>query len=541
MNKTLDINIANQIFHIDEYAYRILKKYLDDIRIYLSEEESCDEIIQDIEARIAELFIERMISDKQVINTSDVEEVIKVMGQPEDYNLSEEENTNSYKSANAEKKLYRDRDSAYISGICAGMAHYLNVEVIWIRVIWILFTIFSTGWLILVYIILWILIPEAKTTAEKLSMKGEPINLSNIEKKIKEGYDNVSDKLKGVDVKKHSKNAQNSISGFFSSLESFLLNFGKIILKILGFFLVFISGISLLGLILAALGVGGIGIFATSDFYNFVRVDGFVTNSIVPMWLIITTMFVTSIVPFLLIFIFSLKILFSNIKRPHMGFIITMVSIWFLSLATLAFSVINEETRNRRKGEFVETKSINIKENDTLFLKMNGNYNYTNSPYRHNSSLVIFDENNDKSIYDSDVDVKFHNTSDSEAFIRISKYSYDYDENEARNKSKLLEYKYEISDNQIILDSYMIAPFNMKSNSKGIDIDIYLPSGISISMNENVEDFLKNRFKNYNLKNAFNKLFFIQDNLLECKNCSEIKNSEKEIDETDNQSTKTNV
>ena len=235
MNKTLDINIANQIFHIDEQAFKILKKYLDDIKTYLSKEESRDEIIQDIEARIAELFIERMISDKQVINDNDVNEVIKVMGQPEDYNLSDEDdNSNSSRtSGNAEKKLYRDREMAYISGLSAGMAHYLNVEVIWIRLIWILFTVFSTGWLILAYIILWILVPEAKTTAEKLAMKGEPVNLSNIEKKIKEGYDNVSEKIKGVDVEKHSKNAQSSISSFFSQLEKFLLSLGKVILKII--------------------------------------------------------------------------------------------------------------------------------------------------------------------------------------------------------------------------------------------------------------------------------------------------------------------
>lgn len=105
MNKTLDINIANQIFHIDESAYNILKKYLDDIKLYLTEEESRDEIIQDIESRIAELFIERMISDKQVIGDNDVYEVIKIMGQPEDYNLSDTEDHKTYKGSKPEKKL----------------------------------------------------------------------------------------------------------------------------------------------------------------------------------------------------------------------------------------------------------------------------------------------------------------------------------------------------------------------------------------------------------------------------------------------------
>ncbi len=521
MNKTLDINIANQIFHIDEQAFKILKKYLDDIKTYLSKEESRDEIIQDIEARIAELFIERMISDKQVINDNDVNEVIKVMGQPEDYNLSDEDdNSNSSRtSGNAEKKLYRDREMAYISGLSAGMAHYLNVEVIWIRLIWILFTVFSTGWLILAYIILWILVPEAKTTAEKLAMKGEPVNLSNIEKKIKEGYDNVSEKIKGVDVEKHSKNAQSSISSFFSQLEKFLLSLGKVILKIIGFLLLLVSGIGLLGLIFSALGVGGVGLFAAADFNDFIRTDAFIMSSIVPTWLIITAAFVSAMVPMLFIFIFSLKMLFSNVKRPNLTFSISMVSIWVLAVATLIFSAINAESRNRIRGEYVITDTLNIQENDTLFVKMKGDLNYTNTPFRHNSSITVFDENNKKMLYDSDIDVKFHSTTDDQAYIRISKFTYDFNENEARDQSKKMIYNYEIEENKITLNAFMLAPIDLRYNSRGIDIDIYLPEGVSIAMNENVDDFLKNRFENYKIEDPFDKIFLIEDNMLKCKNC----------------------
>jgi phage shock protein PspC (stress-responsive transcriptional regulator) len=520
MNKTLDINIANQIFHIDEQAYKILKKYLDDIKTYLSSEESRDEIIQDIEARIAELFIERMISDKQVINDTDVNEVIKVMGQPEDYNLSDESDDSSKKTGRADKKLYRDRETAYISGVSAGIAHYLNVEVIWIRLIWVLFTIFSTGWLILAYIILWILVPEAKTTAEKLSMKGEQINLSNIEKKIKEGYENVSDKLKGVDVEKHSKKAQSSISGFFKQLEKFLIVSGKVILKVIGFFLLIVSGIGLISLIFGALGIGGVGLFAAADFNKFVRIDPFMSRSLVPTWLIITSVFTTAVIPLLFIFIFSLKMLFHNIKRPNLAFVITLVSIWLLSIATLIFSAVNAENRNRIRGEFVETNTIDIEKQDTLFVKMKGNLNYTNTPYRHNSSKIVFDDNNKKIIYDSDVDIKFHSITEEQAYIRVSKFTYDYEEDEARKWSKSISYKYEINKNNITLDAYMLAPLDLEYNSRGVDVDIYLPEEISILMNKNVEYFLKNRFENYEIDAAFDKIFNISDGQLKCKNCT---------------------
>jgi phage shock protein PspC (stress-responsive transcriptional regulator) len=540
MNKTLDINIANQIFHIDEVAYKILKKYLDDIKAYLSKEESRDEIIQDIEARIAELFIERMISDKQVINIDDVNEIIKSMGQPEDFDLSEDENQTSYRAQKSQKKLYRDKDDAYISGVSAGIAHYLDVKPIWIRLLWVLFTVFSTGWLTLVYIILWILVPEAKTTAEKLAMKGEPINLSNIEKKIKEGYENVSEKFKDVDVKKQSKKAQSSISNFFSQLEVVLIGVGKVLIKIIGCFLLLVSGIGLLALLFSALGISGIGLFSSIDFDDYVRMEGFI-NSIFPIWLIITSIFVSTLIPFLFIFIFSLKMLFSNIKRPSLTFIITMVSIWILSIATLAFAAINSEARHKLKSDVVETKPLMLKDRDTLFIKMKGNLNYTNTPFKHNESIITYDDENNKIIYDSDIDIKFQSTSESNGFVRISRWTWDYEEDEARNKSKLIEYQYEINNNQLLLDSYLLAPLDLRNDSRGVDVDIYIPDNLSISMNENVENFLKNRFENYKIEKPFSKLFLIEDEVLKCINCEEIDDSEEIIEESGNQNQENNV
>lgn len=534
MNKTLDINIANQIFHIDELAYKILKRYLDEIKTYLSSEESRDEIIQDIEARIAELFIERMISDKQVINEVDVHEIIKIMGQPEDYNLSEDENQSASQTHKTEKKLYRDKDNAYISGVSAGIGHYLDVEPVWIRLLWILLTIFSTGWFILVYIILWILIPEAKTTAEKLAMKGEPINLSSIEKKIKEGYENVSEKFKDVDVKKQSKKAQSSISNFFSQLEVVLLKLGKILFKIIGFILMVVSGIALLGMLFSALGIGGIGLFSNIDFDNYVRLDGFI-NSILPTWLIISAIFLTAIIPLLLIFIFSLKMLFSNIKKPSLTFSITLACLWILGVATLIFAGINSETRQKLKGEIVNTEKISIQKNDTLFVKMKGNLNYTNSPFRHNVSKISYDADDQKIIYDSDIDVRFHKTNDDEALIRISKWTWDYEENEARKKSQLIEYEYNLDGRDLLLNTYLLAPMELKNDSRGIDVDLYIPDHLILSINKNLENFLKNRFENYNIEEPFNHFFTIEDDLLRCVNCEKLNNKEEQIDDSGNQ------
>jgi len=537
MNKTLDINIANQIFHIDENAYRVLKNYLDAIQRSLANEVSREEIIQDIEARIAELFIERMISDKQVIAVEDVNAVIKIMGQPEDYHLSDEDEPTAKASYKSSKKLYRDKDSSYISGLSAGLGHYLNINPIWIRLLWILFTIFSTGWFILIYIILWIIVPEAKTTAEKLAMKGEPINLSNIEKKIKEGYDNVSEKLKDVDVEKHSKNAQSAISSFFDGLEKVLRTLGRVVVKFIGILLVLASGLGIISLLVATLSISGLGFFSDINYvgFEFTEVFRFI-NPVFPTWAIITTSFVFSIVPLILFFILGIKILFPNTGSTSAALLIPLITLWILSIVMMILIGVSSSFNDRTSGEMVVTKEVNVSSNDTLYVKMNGNLNYVSTPFVQNMERITYTEEDKRMLYDSNVDVKFNHTSENRAYVRISRFAYDFGEENARNKAGQIIYEYNILNNSLSFDSFMLTDPEFKDNSIGVDIDIYLPESIVISIDENVDDFLENRFEDNSLEDKYEKFYNFYENKLVCIDCAEQSEEEtqKIIEETGN-------
>ncbi|WP_456437447.1 PspC domain-containing protein, partial [Psychroserpens sp.] len=217
MNKTVNINLAGIFFHIDEDAYLKLQRYLEAIKRSFTDSQGQSEIISDIENRIAELFSERVQNEKQVIRIKEVDDVITIMGQPEDYlvndEIFEDEPKSSYqRSSNSRstssKKFYRDTDNSYIGGVSSGLAHYFGIDPIWIRLIWIIL-IFGAGTGVLLYILLWVLVPEAKTTSEKITMTGEPVNISNIEKKIKDGFDSVSqtvsDTVKNVDLPKQGQ------------------------------------------------------------------------------------------------------------------------------------------------------------------------------------------------------------------------------------------------------------------------------------------------------------------------------------------------
>jgi len=259
MKKTVNINLAGTFFHIDEDAYGKLSRYLDAIKRSLSDPQGSDEIIRDIEGRIAELFSEKIESNTQVISTTELDEVIAVMGQPEDYSVDEEIfedapiHTGSRKSYN---QLFRDIDNKFISGVSSGLGHYFKIDAIWVRLLWIFLTLVTSGMFILIYIILWILMPAAVSVSDKLKMNREAVTISNIEKKFKEGYEAVADGVKNVDYDKYGQKINKGASGFFDTLGKIFMTIFKIFGKFIGVLMVFVGFTTVIALIIGLFTAG---------------------------------------------------------------------------------------------------------------------------------------------------------------------------------------------------------------------------------------------------------------------------------------------
>jgi len=339
MKKTINTNLAGFVFYIDEDAYEELQKYLKNIKTYLGNTEGREEIIDDIESRIAELFSEKQ---KQVITIIEVSEVIEVMGQPEDYMSEDEiEEKTSYKSSN--KRLYRDPDSTVLGGVCSGIGHYVNIDPIWIRLIFL--AMVWSGVSILFYFILWAIIPKAETTAQKLEMKGKAATFSNIEDYVRKGYENVKDDFKNVDFKGAGEKAKQGASGFFALL-------GELISKLfsaLGKVLSFIANIlgKLLGVIILTTTVALI-IALTVSFIIGSFIDINIGNDLLsmpgfefirpdwggpfhPIWYHISMMLTFGIPAFSLL-LFALQLLFKNMGRLSGGIKIGLLAVWMISL-----------------------------------------------------------------------------------------------------------------------------------------------------------------------------------------------------------------
>jgi phage shock protein PspC (stress-responsive transcriptional regulator) len=190
MKLTVSINLGGYSFNIDEDAYTELKRYLKNLEIHFASEESSSEILSDIETRMSELFRTRLTGYKQVISIDDVRYAISVLGTPEDLSDNEGPSSREKFSAPGYHRMYRDPDHRIIGGVCAGMGAYWRIDPLVLRIIFVILA-FTGGLGLLVYLILYVVLPEAKTTAQKIEMKGNPVNIHNIKNSVKTEFDNV--------------------------------------------------------------------------------------------------------------------------------------------------------------------------------------------------------------------------------------------------------------------------------------------------------------------------------------------------------------
>jgi phage shock protein PspC (stress-responsive transcriptional regulator) len=189
MKITVSINLGGYSFNIDEDAYAELKRYLKNLEFHFAGDESASEILSDIEARMAELFRTKLTSYKQVINIQDVQQVVAVLGTPEDISDTEGRTTREKFSSPGYHRMYRDPDHRVIGGVCSGVAAYWKLELWLVRLIFLILAFMGVG--ILIYLILYIVLPEAKTTTEKIEMQGNQVNIHNITESVKKEFNTV--------------------------------------------------------------------------------------------------------------------------------------------------------------------------------------------------------------------------------------------------------------------------------------------------------------------------------------------------------------
>lgn len=491
MNKTISINISGFVFNIEEQAYMALRKYLETIRTYFENSEGVDEIMNDIELRIAELFQERLGENREVVTMADVDYAETVMGKPSDIaegaEDQEESNSGSYQSTNSHRKIYRDPDNNMIGGVAAGISNYFGWDPLWIRILFVVLAI-SGGFGIPIYILLWIIVPEARTTAEKLRMHGEKINVENIKKKVNEEMDSLKDQFKDISDKTKKNVSSNSFKQFvesvFQFLGSVLRGIAKILVKLVGV-LLFIIGIGLL--------IGGIAIFLVNDSFlnltvselNWTQLGEFFYLSEVNLWLFIISTIMLFLAPTVACFYGGYKLLI-NEKSQIPGLGITLFSLFILGIVTASVAGIRYGREMANKGVIKTTQSP-VSATDTLYIDV------LDDPYFHNSLrhsrsnvLTALQKDGNDVVNGHGVRLELQATSDNEFQIEVKRKSRALKEIRAVEFAESIDFNYDFSDSLLAISPFIKIPYKDGFRYQEVSVTVFIPEGKTIYLDEDI-------------------------------------------------------
>lgn len=509
MNKTLTVNIGGMVFHIEEQAYDKLRRYLDAIRGYFTTSDGRDEILQDVESRVAEMFSERVKDSKQVIVEEDVEYIINVMGRPEQF-AGEEAGEQTVAANISEKrsyrKLYRDPDDKIISGVCSGLGHRTGIDPAWLRIGFLLLLGVGGGG-VLLYIVLAIVLPKAETTAQKLEMRGENVNIGNIRKAVEEP----------------NERRDSIVSRFFETIGEGLRGVLKVIIYLIGGFFAIIGLIVLFALFMALLAVLGVAGISIPVFIS----DLFLSPT-QQFWSMLAVFLVVGI-PVIMLIYAGIKILF-RIKQTNRIFKMSALTLWVFGIVLaliMTFNIGREFAADSRQR--VNLPLLNPA-TDTLFVDVMRNAKYDDGDDKEDRIFYngVFVGSNfsirsgeDISRLTGSVNLDIQKADgDQFELIKITS-AHGTTEKQAYENASKINYNFEQKDSLVQFSNYFPLTKDSKYRGQKVKLILKVPVGKSVYLGE------RSRYIIYDIDNVTNtydgdmtgKTWTMTDRGLECKTC----------------------
>lgn len=577
MKKNISINISGIIFHIEEDGYETLRKYLDTVNRYFSSFEDSSEILADIESRIAEIFLSKLNEGKQVITAEDVSGLIATMGSVNDFKAAEETDFAAGESKqeprkeptyiSPPKKLFRDRKRKILGGVCAGLAHYFSVDPIWPRLLFALLALGSYGGLIIIYIILWIVLPasegleddtikkmfrdkekrvvagvasgvaaffgidvalvrilfvisgifgiglivyivlwialpQANTITEKMQMQGEPVTLSNIETSVKKGMNEKDGQEENL-ITKIILFPFRAIAAILNGLVKILgpiFKVGVEILRVLiGLFIAMMGASLVLGVIF--LGGMAIGVVSTS---SPIWGDANLMDLNLPLqairntfssWLVLFA-FLALVIPSVFILLLGVSVISKRIIfNPLLGW--SLFVLFFISAIVLSFSIPKMIYSFKEDGEYKTEKTFSV--TGTPFLKINevglDDYPGTSINFRGHEGKDI------KMIY------HFEARGTTRAL--------------ATENAKTVDYNITQSDSIITFDSNITFKKDTKFSAQDLSVDVFIPYNQPFIVEKNLRNIIDNWVINSNSSESYDtdQTWIITEKGLTCATC----------------------
>jgi len=544
MNKTISINIGGLFFQIDEEAYKLLENYLDSLKKHFVNTEGKDEIIQDIESRIAEIFQSKIELGQPLIVPADVEETIKILGKPDDIGSSEEQKEEKKEKSNSfKKRLYRDDDHKVLGGVCSGLGHYFNVDPVWFRIFFIA-ALFIFGSSVLIYLLLWIIIPKASTTEERLNMKGEPMTISEIQENIKSEFADLKSRFKekkeDATQPSHKENAamrqkrrRAEKEKYYSHQQRYMASvisqarpvretgtgfgsaLGEVIYYLLRALLIFL-GVVLLVIAIVLTGSLILSLTASDSFLFFTKwgissisfpvLSNLFFENLWQQQLVVVSLILLIGVPLLMLIFNSIRLIV-GFKTKIRIVSVTASLLWLTGLILAIFLTVNVignfNEKSNVKQEVVlpqpkETLTIDVSDNlpairnkpymDEELIETD-NYDHQRFVFKN----CYFSNDDDKLIAYGFPKLKIIPSKTGDYKLTLVKFSRGTTIMSARERAEAILLDVKIPDSTLIINNYFMLPANEKWRNQSVKIILEVPEGKSIFMTKNVENLIYDR------------------------------------------------
>ncbi len=586
MKQVININFQGRVVPIEVSAYEILKYYIESLNRHFAMEEGKDEIINDIENRIGELFQERIKAGATCISDEDVNAIITSMGRPEDFDDAQsttadtqpsqnaQQNQTHYTSASGKRRLFRDENHKLVGGVCSGIANYFDIDIVIVRIIF-LVLLFSAGigfipyiilwiavpssattvigsrrkklyrdaddkfiggvcsgianylginvWIprvlfllpllsiftrrnwfgfdgdfsnvfnvspgaLIIYIILWLVLPEATTTAEKLEMKGEKVDMNSIKESVVEEMKGVHDRAQKFG-KEFATVAGEKGKAFGTEASTVAKKGGRslgdiiiFLVKVFAYTIIGIVGIALV-FALFGFGIAAMGVFPMK---NYLLTDGWQNVS---AW---GTLLFFILAPMIGVITWIIRKI-AKIKTGSKMLRLSFISMWVLGWICVTL-LVSSVSRDFRHSANINEQEIYLPNPSVKSLEISNLA--PGSRFTHNRwfSTDPFEGVDEDTAYVRNISVQILKSANDSFKVTMIKLANGNTRRNADTLASLINYKVEQKDSLLIIDRGIAVNKTDKFRNQKVIITIYVPIGKQIKVNGNIGNRTNFRF-----------------------------------------------
>jgi len=495
MKKTTQIHMGGRHFFIDEDAFQKLNHYLESLKLHFAPDgDTGNEIVDDIEQRIAELLENKIIYGKQAVTLADVNETITVLGNVEDFIYTgthgESHSPQDFNDRRDHRRFFRDPDNYYIGGVASGLGQYFNIDPLWIRLAFVILTLFNLVFIglylkgtgLLIYVILWIVVPKARTTAEKLQMRGKPVNLSTIKDSVNEEYEKVQTAI-------GPERSRSALEDLMRAFGLVMVAIFKFLIAAVGIIFMVVGSVFLAGLIMLVLGFTNVfGHFQFLDGIDFPGIASFFTNTS-HYYIAVISLVILVLVPIAALIYGGIKILF-DIKGRHPVLRAFLLVSWILALILFTTLTIMNVPNSAIEASGSDTSVIKTQKHPRLIIDVRDNMSnktitrYSVLGYRFNYSKW------DESLYD-EAQLELTPSADEQFYLIVEKRIKNVDLQNTQHYLDRINYNWYSQDSVLYLDKYFDTDdddFWMLAN---VQVELQIPENREVVITSRACDMLR--------------------------------------------------